>query len=233
MVVLMLYAATAGSLLVAVRRWVGEISWRTAILLALFPLCFTGPALLTGRVYAPIDMPYQTEPLHWMAPEHGIRQPRNGSLNDVYTQMIPYRKAVQDAIRNGEWPLWDRYTLCGEILAGAAQPAVYSPFTLLALLLPVASSFTYTAAILFFIAALSAFLFARELGCRDSVALFAAAGWMYSTALAFFVEWPHSGAWGLLPFLCLAVRRTARAPGVSSATLLSIGLTLIVLAGHP
>ncbi len=227
------YAATATLLMLAAWRWVGFVSWRTGILLALFPLCFTGRALLTGGVYAPVDMPYQTEPLHWMGPQYGIDQPRNATLNDVYTQMIPYRKAIRDSVRSGEWPLWDRYTLCGEILAAAAQPAPYSPFTLIALLLPVPISFTYTAAILFFLAALSAFLFAREMGCRNSVALFASAGWMYSTALAFFVGWPHSGAWGLLPFLCLAVRRTAREPGVPPASLLTAALTLVMLAGHP
>lgn len=229
----LLYIITVALLLFAARRFVGFVSWRTAILLALFPLCFTGRALLTGGVYAPVDMPYATEPLHWMGPQFGIDQIHNGTLNDVYTQMIPYRKALQDSLRNGEWPLWNRYTHGGEILAAAAQPAPYSPFTLIALLLPVAVSFTYTAAILFFLAALSSFLFARELECSDGVALFGAAGWMYSTALAFFIDWPLSFAWGLLPFLCVAVRRTARRPGVASASLLTTALTLVTVAGHP
>ena len=42
---------------------------------------------------------------------------------------------------------------------------------------------------------LGAFLFARDLGCRESVALCAAAGWMYAGAMAFFVLWAIGGAW--------------------------------------
>lgn len=229
----LIYLATALLLLLAARRWVVAVRPAAAAALLLLPLCFTGRALLTSSVYGPIDLPYESEPLHWMRSQYGLSEAHNGWLNDVYTQMIPYRQALRDAIGRGEWPLWNDHTLSGEILAAAAQPAAYSPFTLLALLLPVAQSFTFTAAILFFLAGLCAFAFSRELGCRETVALIAAAGWMYSTALAFFILWPHSGAWGVLPLILLAVRRVVRGPSVRTASLLTCGLTLLVVAGHP
>lgn len=229
----LLYASTAALLLWMTHRWVRPLSRPAALALALFPLFFTGRALLTGAVFGPIDMPYATEPLNTLRAPMGLGEPYNGMLNDVYTQMIPYRQAVREAIRHAEWPLWNRYTLSGDILAAAAQPAAYSPFTLLALLLPVAVSFTFTAAIFFFLAALGAFVFARELGCREQVAAFAAAGWMYSAGLAFFILWPIAESWALLPLVLLAVRLAVERPSIRSGLLLTIVLALLVLAGHP
>ena len=49
----------------------------------------------------------------------------------------------------------------------------------------------------------AAFLFARELGIRESVALIAAAGWMYSTAISFFILWPLGESWALFPLVGL------------------------------
>lgn len=228
-----LYLATAIVLLVLARRWVVSLSPPAAAALVLFPLFFAGRALLTGDVYAPIDLAYHTEPLNWMRSEVGLVDAHNDALNDVATQMIPYRKEVRDALRRGEWPLWDPSVLAGNILAAAAQPAPYSPFTVLACLLPVAQGFTFTAAIWFFLAALSMFLFIRELGGREVVALFAAAGWMYSTAVAFFILWPVGESWTLLPLVLLGARRVVHAPSLRSASLLTSAFTLLILAGHP
>ncbi len=216
---LLLYAATAALLLLIVR---GRISRGAALVLFLLPFCFVGRALLTDSVYGPVDLPYVTEPLKAMRVPMGMPEIHNGVISDLYAQMIPWRKAVQYAYGHGQWPLWNPFILSGSVLAASAQPAVYSPFTLLALLLPVAKGLTFSAAITLFLAGLGAFLFARELGCRESVALFAAAGWMYAKALAFFLLWAIGGAWARV-----------RAPSIRSAALLCIALVLILFAGHP
>jgi len=227
---LLLYTATAAVVLFFVRR---RISRGAAIVLFLLPFCFVGRALLTDNVYGPVDLPYVTEPLKGMREVMGMPEIHNGILSDLYAQMIPWRKAVQYAYAHGQWPLWNPFILSGSVLAASAQPAVYSPFTLLALLLPVAKGLTFSAAITLFIAGLGAFLFARELGCRESVALFAAAGWMYAKALAFFLLWAIGGAWALFPLVLLGTRRCVRAPSMRSAALLCAALVLILFAGHP
>ena len=227
---LLLYAATALVLLFFVRR---RLSRAAALVLFLLPFCFVGRALLTDNVYGPVDLPYVTEPLKGMREAMGMPEIHNGVISDLYAQMIPWRKAVQYSYSHGQWPLWNPFILSGSLLAASAQPAVYSPFTLLALLLPVAKGLTFSAAITFFIAGLGAFLFARELGCRESVALFAAAGWMYAKAMAFFVLWAIGGTWALFPLVMLGTRRCVRAPSLRSAALLCLALVLIVFAGHP
>jgi hypothetical protein len=229
----LLYLLAALLLLWISHRALAPISRVAAIVLLLLPLCVTGKALLTGGVFGPVDLPYFTEPLRDMRVPLGVAQPHNGMLSDLYAQMIPWRKAVQFALAHHQWPIWNPFILSGTQLAAAAQPAAYSPFTLIACLLPVAQSITFSAALTFFLAGLGAFLFARELGCRESVALSAAAGWMYAGPMAFFVLWSLGSSWALFPLVLFATRRVVHMPGVRSAAVLMTVLTLLLLAGHP
>jgi membrane protein YfhO len=230
---LILYIATAAALLALTHRYVFPLTHTAAIVLFLLPLCFTGRALFTNAVYAPVDLVYEFPPLAGLAAEYGIEQRQNVFLSDIYAQMIPWRKAVQWSYTRGLWPIWNPFTLSGDILAAAAQPAAYSPFTLIALLLPVAQSMTFTAAVTFLIAGIGAFAFCRALGCRELVAFIAAAAWMYSTAISFFVLWPIGASWALLPLVLLAVRRVALRPTFGSGAFLAAVFVLLILAGHP
>src|SRR5437588_1096171 len=56
---------------------------------------------------------------------------------------------------------------------------------------------------------------------------------MYSMPMAFFVLWAVGSAWAFLPLVLLGTRRCVRAPGLRSGALLTVALTLLVLAGHP
>jgi uncharacterized membrane protein YfhO len=230
---LLLYVLTALAMLWIAQRWVRPISRPAALALMLFPCCVTGRALFTGAAFGPFDMPFETEPMNSIRSLYGVTPAHNAMLNDVYSQMIPYRNTLREKLLNREWPLWNPHTLCGEILAAAGQPAVYSPFTLLAALLPTAISFTYSASIIFFLAGLALFLFVRDLGCLELSALFGAAGWMYSSAMAFFILWPHDATWALFPLVLLGTRRVVREAGVRSMGLLTAALSLCILGGHP
>ncbi|HVS32145.1 MAG TPA: YfhO family protein [Thermoanaerobaculia bacterium] len=230
---LLLFAISALALLFICHRTIRPISRAAAVILFLLPFCFTGLALLTDRVYGPVDFAYMTEPLLPMKDLYGIGQLHNGIQVDLHSQMIPWRKALQWSLSRGEWPLLNPFILSGDILAAAAQPAAYSPFTLLSLLLPVASGLTFSAAVAFFVAGLASFLFARELGCGEAASLFGAAASMYATGLSFFILWPLGFSWAFLPLVLLGARRVVREPGVPSALLLTIAFTLLLLAGHP
>jgi hypothetical protein len=225
-----LYTIVAAALLYASHRFIRPLSLVAAAVLFLLPFVFTGRALLTSRVYGPIDLPYTSQPLNWMKEEYGLGAPNNAMhnalLSDIYGQMIPWRKAVQWSLARGEWPLWNPFILSGDILAASGQPAPYSPFTLLALLLPVALGLTFSAAIAHFLAALGAFLLMRELDCRESAALVTAAGWTCATSIVLFILWPLGVAWTWLPFVLLGVRR-------ASLPILTCAFTLLLLSGHP
>jgi hypothetical protein len=56
---------------------------------------------------------------------------------------------------------------------------------------------------------------------------------MFSTPVSFFLLWPSGTSWVFLPLVLLGARRCVYKPGIASATLLMIALTLLLLAGHP
>lgn len=231
--VALLYIVTAAILLALAHRHVTPLTRGAALALLLLPLCFTVRAVLTDRIYAPVEMAYIAQPLRDLRSQLGVSEPHNPTLSDVAFQMLPWREATRRSLAKGEWPLLNRFQLCGDVLAGSAQPAVYSPFTLIACLLPAPLSFTYTGVITLFLAGLGAFLFARELGCSSEASMVAATGWMFSGPLASQLLWPQGFAWMLLPLILAATHRIVRAPDGHSVALLTTALSLEVLAGHP
>lgn len=228
-----LYAAFAAALLALAHRLVTKLSRRAALALALLPLCFTGWALVSGQTYAPVDLAYSGEPLAPHAAEYGIGDHRRGILSDIYDGILPWRQSVRYALSQGEWPLWNPFIFCGDPLAGTAQPAPYHPINALSLLLPFALAFTFGAAAQLLASALAAFLYFRELDCREPAAFFGAVGWAFSSFLAGWLEWPLGAAVAMAPFVALGARRVVRQPGWPSALLLTAGLTLTIFAGHP
>src|ERR1019366_8220504 len=216
------YLATVLALLAPAHVYVTRLSRGTALVLLLLPLVFTGRALLTGRVYAPVELTYTSEPLYAHQPELAVPDPQNRMLSDIAFQMIPWRQAVRHSVAHGEWPLLNRFEGCGDILAGEAQPAPFSPFTLIALILPVAASFGFTASIAFFLAALGAFLLARELECSEMASLVSAAVFALGAPIALQILWPLGFGWALFPLILMATRRVVDAPSIRSAAVLAV-----------
>ena len=230
---IVLYLALALALLLTWDRFVARISAAAAIALILIPFCFTGRALLTGKVYAPIDLPFMSEPLKDYAADYGFDKVYNGTLSDLYAQIIPWQSAVRQALRHGEWPLWNPFLLCGNILAANMQAAPWDALNLVGLLLSHPQALTFGAAMTFFFAAFFTFVFARMLGLSETASLIAAAGYTFSAMLAFFVGWPLGRAWTLLPLVLAAVHLVVRERSLRGAVLLTIALTLVIFTGHP
>ncbi|HEX6099894.1 MAG TPA: YfhO family protein [Thermoanaerobaculia bacterium] len=231
--VFLLYAATALLVLWLVHRFVTPLSRAAALVLFVLPLAITGYAVVTGGVYGPVDYPYQTEPLSALKPLYGIDRPHNAAATDVYGTMFPFRRTLQMSLERGEWPLWNAYMLGGNVFAATAQAAQYSPFTLIACVLPAAVSFTYTCSIWLLIAAIGAFLLAREVGCSEIAALIAGAGWMLAGSTVLYIHTAMGGTLVYEPMLLMAAGRAARRPGIASAVFLAIVFTLMIFAGHP
>ena len=230
---LLIYILAALPVLWLAHRYIRPLSRGAAAYLFFLPFLFVGPALLRGHVYAPVDKIYMDVPLSELKGEYRVGPPHNPATADIFSQMIPWRHAVRESVMRGEWPLWNPYILSGDILAAAAQPAVYSPFTWLALLMPAAVSFTFTAAITFLIAAAGAFVLARDLGCREWTAAIAAAGFMCASGTTLYVLWPLGLSWAVFPLVLLGARRAVHEPSFRSFVILTTALALLIMAGHP
>ncbi len=227
------YLLTAIVSIAIARRVFLPVSRRASAALILLPLLFTFRAFVTGAVFAPIDLGYQTEPLISYLDRFGVHEFHNPTLSDTYAQMIPWRAVVREAIFAGEWPLINPYMLSGDLLAGSAQPAPYDFFNLAGLLVPLVDSINMTAALAFLWAAIGAFLLARRLDLSETSALFAAAAWMASSFVVFFIEAALGHTMLLLPLVCCAAMDLARQPSVGRVIALAVVLSWVVFAGHP
>ena len=237
---ILLYLPVAIALIALWHRFIQPVRAAAAIALVLLPLCFTGRALLTGRVYGPIDLPYMSEPLLDYAGEYGVgKRPtgqatiHNGTISDLYMQMIPWQAAVRASLARGEWPLWNPYMLCGSMLAANMQSAPYDPLQLIALILKQPQAITFGAAMTFFLAGLFTFAFARALGLSELASLIGAAAYMFSAIFAFYVGWPLGRAWALFPFVLAGVRLVVRETSVRAAVVLTSAFVALLVAGHP
>jgi hypothetical protein len=228
---LLAYAGVALGLLWLLSACVERISPRLRLGLLLLPLCFTGSAILQGKVYAPADLAFRSLPLAAHREELGI-DATNPVLSDVHQIVIPWRAEVYRALRSGRWPLWSSSSACGEPLAGSAQPAAYAVPVLAGLLVPLRDSFALTASLLFLLAAASGFVYARALGCREETAWLGGAAWAMSNFLVFWGGWPHSLTVLWLPLLLVAVDRVVAVPSWRSSVLLALVLSQVVLGGH-
>jgi hypothetical protein len=230
---LLLYTLTAAVLLGLAHRFVRPISRWALLVLYFLPFVFVGHALVTSRIIAPVDLPYQTVPLSWMKSDYGIEEISPGFHSDAYTQFVPWRQALRWSLAHGEWGLRNPFTLSGDLLLGAEQAAVFWPITLVALLMPAALSFTYTAAVTLLVAAISAFLLARELECEEGASLIAAAGWSLCTAIVAFSLVTMGATWAWCPLLLVAVRRVIASPAARSGLLLTFVFTALLYSAHP
>ena len=215
------------------RRFVFPIPVRSAAILALLPLVFTGEALLFGRLYGPADLYTTAEPWRTAAAQAGAAPPANPILSDLAFANLPWRAAVREAAANGRLPLWNRFVLAGNPLLGAAQAGVLHPATWLGLWLPVPLSFTFSCAFTLFLALLSAFLFFADFRLPSSAALAGAIGWGFSTYLLFWLGWSVGPSTATFPLLLLGLRRLAREPGLPAIGLTAASLWLSVCGGHP
>jgi membrane protein YfhO len=229
---LILYTACAAGMLLIAQR-VRPFPRAIAIALGLMPLLFTGRALVTGSVFGPLDLAYTSEPLASMAHRAGVGAVANPSISDVYAEFMPWNDALRRSLARGEWPLWNPYELCGTPLAGTAQSSPYHPITLAGLLVPIRQAFGFAAATMLLTAALSAFLFFRDLVESDLAALFGAGAWMASSHLLFFAGTALVLAASAMPLVLLGARRVALDPSRKSIAILATALLLVVLAGHP
>lgn len=201
--------------------------------LALLPLCLTGRALLTGGLYAPIDIAYTSEPLASLAEQAGVTRVLNPTASDVFSQFLPWREALRDALRHRQWPLWNRFDLGGHPLLGAAQVAPFHPVTIAGLLLPPEAEPAFTASMLYLLAALSMFILLRDLNVDELAAIFGAAAWMTATYLVSFAGTAHGMSVSVAPLVLAAAGRVARRPARRTLLLLTAALLLLLMSGHP
>ena len=208
-------------------------SLKAAALLIILLVIFFWPAVFAGQALVPTDLIFQLDPL-WqpLAPE-GFTFPSNRLLSDQVYQFYPWKLHIVESFADGTLPLWNPYVNGGQPLLANAQTAIFSPFTLLSLLFPLNASFAVTAGFCLFVAGLSTFLLAQEIGIGKYGALVAMVTFTFSGPLIVWPGHPHTQAIAWLPALLFLTERAFTRPSKLYVIAAGVVVGAQFLAGHP
>jgi hypothetical protein len=189
--------------------------------------------LLLGRSALPTRFLQQSPALASLRSSSKVSQP--GAARDVIltNKEYPWQVFNTAALRHGHLPLWDPHLLMGVPQVGSWLPAVFDPWHLGYLLMPVLVWWNLLFPLHQLVAGLGAALLARRLtGSRVGGLV---AGLIYG--LGGFVEGHNGQNQGevavMLPFLLLALVALADRPTARRAIVAGLVLAVVVLCGHP
>lgn len=188
--------------------------------------------LLTGRVALPTAF-LRTFPA--LFPSFGSHIPalKTYQLADLTTQQYPWQVFNASALRSGHLPLWDPHILMGVPQVASWLPAVFDPWHLGYLVMPVIVWWGLLFPLHQLVAGVGAAFLGRRLTGSRMAGLIA--GLMYG--LGGFVAGHNGQNQGelacMFPLLLLALLRLAERPDVRRAVVMGLVLAVMVLVGHP
>ena len=151
---------------------------------------------------------------------------------DLSVFFIPPRVFWTEALRAGEFPLWNPYSYAGHPLLATLQPGVLYPLNLLLLIIPFDLAFNWTVVLHYGLAGAFTFVLLRELRASVSGALAAAlvlmlSGYLFSVhnvmSTLFSVAW--------VPLALTAHIRAMRSGSMAYSAATAITLTVMFLGG--
>jgi hypothetical protein len=223
-----LFALAAAAIVALWNRFFERVPWRIAILLWLICAGYQSQTLFSSRVDLPGALAYRVYP--WRALE---RPAPNANTGIVFTQIAPWTRVARDAVLRGEMPLWNRNAASGAPLLANQQTAIFHPFTLLGLLLPIGKAFTLSASLRLFAVAFFMFVFLRNLGIGTPASIFGTIAYTFCTFHVVWLLFPLGLATMMMPACLAGAQEVARKPRPASYALLVIALSCCVLGGHP
>lgn len=205
--------------------------WLPVLLAAGTALLPVWESALPGRVLLPLDIVTQSWP-PWQQPNLPVHV-HNPLLSDVVAYIYPMRTLAAEAVRSGEWPLWNPYALGGYPFTYNTQAGLYYPLSLLYYALPFPTAVDWTIALQLLIGAWGMAAYLRLLGLRPPAVLVGALLFVANGMMAVWLEWQvvHAAViW--LPLQLLYGEKLLRRPTPGAAAALAIAFALPWLNGH-
>jgi hypothetical protein len=225
---IMLFVLASAAIVAAWNRFFQPVPWRLAISLWLVCAAYQGTTLFTPRVDVPGNLAFVAYP--WQATGQPAVKANTGIL---FTQIAPWSRIARDSVRGGEAPLWNRTSASGAPLLANQQTAIFHPFTLLGLLLPLGKAFTLSASLRLFVVAFFTFVLLRNWEIGIGGAIFGAVAYTFCTFHVVWLLFPLGLSTMMLPLCLVGVQELAREARWRSYAVLLLGLALTVLGGHP
>ncbi|HVE63554.1 MAG TPA: YfhO family protein [Mycobacteriales bacterium] len=188
--------------------------------------------VFAGQVPLAIDIILQSPIYDGVREAHPVNL-NHADLGDLVAGFYPLHDYAADAVRGGDFPLWNRHLLLGQPYLAIYQPAALYPPNLLYFLLPTPLAWALLYPLRMFLAAWFTALFVRALGGSRTASIVAGLSFGFAGFMLSWSGWPHVDVAVWLPLICLAVQRLReQATPIWGAVLASaVGATL--LAGHP
>jgi hypothetical protein len=187
------------------------------------------PVLIGQRVLLGGDILYQLLP--WGA-EPGAHPPANFIVSDPILQMLPWQQFTAHELLSGRLPLWNPSAQGGAPFLSLDQPAVFSPFTLLAVPFPAAIGLSLAMLAKIVVGGVGTFMYLRLLKAGTVGAVLAAVAYAGSSFMIIWLAWPHAGVAALLPWSFFFTERYLAWPSRWALPALALVIGLQFFAGH-
>ena len=208
-----------------------HVNLAAAALYALLALALVSPGLVPDHTLSASDYLWSSAPWQADVPD-GVRGlGSNVEQADAVAQFQPFLQYTREALPSV--PLWNPHIMAGRPFVGNAQSAVFSPFSVLAYLLPFWWSLALIAAAKVFVAAFGTFLLGRALRMSVGGALLAGVVFGFGLYTVKYLPWPHANVWVWLPWVLLATHRLVHRPGPLPAAGLAAVVGVQFVGGHP
>ncbi|MFO7973237.1 MAG: YfhO family protein [Candidatus Hydrogenedentota bacterium] len=198
-----------------------------AVLAAFFPRVF-----LQGETTLPGGLVFDSPPWNRYVPEDH-RPVANWLAQEHLVFFRVWYHIGAEAIRNGDWPLWNHLQLAGmPLLANYQSAMLYPPKLLLAILdVDVASTLLMLSKLWF--CGMTAYYFARRTGLLPVSAAFAAIAFMVGGYNITWFYWVDGDVIAWLPLLLLGVELVLQSSYRRGFFGISAAAVLMLLGGHP
>jgi len=193
---------------------------------------FFADAWVGGRVLSQADHLFLHAPWSAHRPP-GFVFPVNGLLGDVPMVFYPFLAHAGASLSRGELPLWNPAVYGGHTFLASYQSAVFSPFTLFALVLQPADALLASAVSKLLFGGLGMFLFLRRIGLQPAAATFGALACLLHPFTVVWLEHPPSAGAPWVPWLLWGSERLLASGAWRDVAILALLVAGCLFAGHP
>ncbi len=118
---------------------------------------------------------------------------KNIALSDVFSQLYPWRILSIEAFRNGQWPLWNPYSLSGTPLLANWQSAPFYPLNILLLAFGDVRGWTLLIVSQPVLSALFMYMYLKQIGIRVLGRLIGAVTFTFSGFMVTYMQYATTG----------------------------------------
>lgn len=197
------------------------------LLIALFPMTF-----LNGEVPLPGDILFRIPPWSAYAPEDYDRVLNKTTL-EALTQFASWSRAMQYALEEGEFPLWNPFQFAGMPLLANFQSAVVYPPRVVFGFLDLLTATTVVTLFKMWLCGATAYVCGRGIGLSVNASRFLSVCWMLGGYNVLWCYWQETDVAAWIPIVFLGTEWLVDGRFRKGLFCSAFGATLILLAGHP